>query len=260
MKRRNEFWLCLLPWLAAACAGTQGPSARNRSICVPSANGQTWECGSESSPPPARGLPAHAATPPPTEPPPYFLAGPGQETHTGAPESEPPQSPVGVNSDPTAGAVPTTATPGSEAATAVQPNGEHAAPEATAAAAPEVVPPTSNHGLIATAHSIHGMQTSTDFLRLPPSAYTVQVARATTPDDLLAAAQALASQGYAPLYLLEIEITGQRWWLLVHASFQHAAQAHAALRELSAHAPTSPLSVRRIGPLQGEVRRSQDIP
>ena len=67
--------LSALSWLPAGIAVAATPKAGEKRICVPSADGKAWECGTPDNPPPERGLPA-VLDPGTGAPPPTFLAAP----------------------------------------------------------------------------------------------------------------------------------------------------------------------------------------
>jgi hypothetical protein len=83
-----------------------------------------------------------------------------------------------------------------------------------------------------------------DFLRLAPTRYTIQVARATTRDALQ------PPPGMQPCHIVELGAPPQRQYLLLCGDHADATSARTAT--IAAGVAGWP---RRIGPLQDEVRR-----
>lgn len=67
--------------LPALIAGAATPKAGEKRICVPSADGKSWECGTPDNPPPERGLPADLGSGPANAPPPFLASPPSELPH-----------------------------------------------------------------------------------------------------------------------------------------------------------------------------------
>jgi hypothetical protein len=88
--------LCAALLLPALVAGAAGPKAGEKRICVPSADGKAWDCGTPDNPPIERGLPAPVEVGASAEPPLFLAAPPSDPARAyAAPEAAPaPQPPL----------------------------------------------------------------------------------------------------------------------------------------------------------------------
>lgn len=140
-----------------------------------------------------------------------------------------------------------------ETAASPEPAVASAAPEPVAAA--DESPPPSNGLSRAVA-----LRDGAAFLQLPPTRFTLQLARAAGRDDALALAQQLGlAAADAALFAVPVEIAGSTQWLLLYSHFTDAESARAAWQAAATVGAKPAAYPRRIGPLQAEVRRSPNF-
>ena len=85
----SALWL-----LPAGLAVAAAPKAGEKRICVPSADGKAWECGTPDNPPPERGLPAPVDSGTGAPPPTFLAAPPSDPTHVYAAPPPAPAQPL----------------------------------------------------------------------------------------------------------------------------------------------------------------------
>jgi len=229
-------------------------------VCVPAADGEGWDCGTETAPPanyhePAAGHESETAAEAPVETaaaadaqrsaaaglspePPRFLADPTRDTPY-APVEESAQ-PAVVEAAPTKPAAPRPvviqAVPVAPAPVPVPP------PVIAQTAQRENSPSTSNAPL----------GTAADFAQLPATAFTLQLAYAAGTSTFPALVAALGLDP-ATCYALRVRGPDGNAWLLAHGAFADVAAARQAQSALPRAAGLSAQWPRRIGALQTEL-------
>jgi hypothetical protein len=252
-------------------------------ICVPGADGRSWDCGKGENAPAPRSLPStHQRAQPPAPPP--FLMDPSRApavtgaTSVRAPPPMPVSAPQGAVAPPISVAVPS---PAAQAA-AVKANPPQVAtapasaaePDSTAAAAPTVAtsldetqpasPPAAKPASVAVAtatqpagpdRAVGGRPElsggAEQLLALAGTGYTVQLAAARSSlgfDDLRRQLGIAAADTYS----VSLRRNGETWSLLLWRSFPDLASARSAAAELRGS-----FWPRRLQPLQQEVRAAR---
>jgi septal ring-binding cell division protein DamX len=269
-------------------AGVFAPGVRH--VCVPTNDGEGWDCGTEAAPPedyqaPVPDAPdapasepeaapatASATTEPlasedETPPPPMFLADPDRLTPYAPIVDEPEIAPDDVSateavSPAPAAPLPVDApAPATVAAPSVEPAIEPAV-ESTTEPAPVSSVATSEPAAPAIAAApgavplMSALGDAAGFAQLPAQAFTLQLAYAGDPSNFTALVAALALDP-ASCYALRVRGTNGAMWLLAHGAFADAAAARAAQSALPAAAGLSAQWPRRIGALQSEIAQAQ---
>lgn len=263
-------------------------------VCVPTADGEGWDCGTAEAPPENYVPPAAEATvetapePPPasepepaavaepdnyaedTPPPPPFLADPMRDTPYAPVEdatTEPATAAEAViaaeQTAPPEPAAPATPVPEPEPAPApiavaepeAAPVPEPPAPPAATQPEPEA-PPAPEPVVSATSMSTAELGDAAAFANLPAAAFTLQLAYAPTPADFPRLVAALALDP-AACYALRVRGANGPTWLLAHGAFADAAAAKAAQARLPRVAGLLAQWPRRIGALQTEISQGQ---
>lgn len=255
-------------------------------VCVPTADGEGWDCGTVDAPPENYVSPAAepevettavpASTPASaveatefvedTPPPPPFLADPMRDTPY-APIDEPVAEPETVAEAVIAAeqaAPPQAVAPPAEPMPELEPEAV-AAPEPVAPPAPEpvatpepVTPPapepvaTPEPEVAPSAMPAGPLGDAEAFMRLPVAAFTLQLAYASTPADFPRLVAALGLDP-AACYVLRVRGANGPTWLLAHGAFADAAAAKAAQAQLPKVAGLLAQWPRRIGALQTEL-------
>jgi septal ring-binding cell division protein DamX len=228
-------------WLAVGTLVWLAEPVDDKIVCVPGNDGKSWDCGRGANAPAPRGLP-RSSTPSasPSAPPPYLI-NPDRlpEYMRGSMGASPAPAPAAAAPMPAAKAEPK---PEPKAEPKPEPK-----PEPVAASAP-VPAPAAQPGSPATAAAIAG---SGALLALAPTAYTVQLAAARSPDGfaaVLGGLQLAADEAYS----VRVRREGEDWWLLLWQDFPDLASAKAAAERLgTGYWP------RRLAPLQAEVRATR---
>lgn len=230
-------------WLAPAFAA-QFPEPH---VCVPGADGRSWECGRGADAPaprplPTSGRPQPRATAPllltdpdklPQLRPSGPMVAPGAVERIPAPSSPSASRPVDPRPIAAAAAAPAPA-PRAEAGAAPRPD-RQSAPTPSATPAPSTARVGSDRSA-PTPVPAQGMSG-----RPATGAYTVQLAGARSPEGFLRHLRAL---GLDPTqaFMVETERAGSRWWVLLYGRFDSRAAAKAALDPLPEGAWTRALS------------------
>ena len=247
-------------------------AADERIICVPQADGNGWDCGKGANAPAPRALP-RARSASKSTPPPYLVDPSRVYPETGVTDSyRPPASPA-ITAPPRAKAP---AAPASEpivepiAKAAERPVSPPAAQQPTAAlppaapadverplvkpepvASPTVIAPkapsSAPQGVAAESNT---SRSTADFLALPGSAFTVQLAAARSSSGF---AELVLNLGLAAAdtYTIRVRRADEAWWLLLWRDFPDLQRARSAAAGL----PGS-FWPRRLAPLQAEMRAS----
>lgn len=216
-------------WLAIGALVWLAKPADDKIVCVPGNDGKYWDCGRGADAPAPRGLP-RSSTPnaSPSAPPPYLI--------------NPDRLPAYMRGS--MGASPAPAPAAAAPMPAARPEPK---PEPVAASA-SVPAPAAPPATVATASAIGD---SRALLALAPTAYTVQLAAAGSPDGfaaVLGRLQLAADEAYS----VRVRREGEDWWLLLWRDFPNLASAKAATDGLGAgYWP------RRLAPLQAEVRAAR---
>ena len=275
------------PTFAQSAADDEGifePGVRH--VCVPAADGDGWDCGTESEPPKnmpeSQGEPAPAAEETPASdttevasmaaeasesespPPPPFLADPARDTPYAPVDSSDAPAVVDAAAEPTETQV--DATPVAELAPAalVDPpvaasdaadagmNAPADAPTAPTPAAVTPEPVAAPAPVARAAYANSRLGGASEFAQLPATAFTLQLAYAA---DSSGFAQLVGSLGLDPAtcYALRVRGPGGSTWLLAHGAFVDVATARAAQATLPRVAGLSAQWPRRIGALQTEL-------
>lgn len=247
-------------------------------VCVPTADGEGWDCGTADAPPenyvpPAAETPVDTAPEPAplsepepvaatepepyeeeTPPPPPFLADPMRDTPY-APVEEPTTEPATVAEAVIA------------AEQTVLPEAEAPAPLPVSVSEPEpepepspiaVVEPEAAPAPVAATASMPtaALGDAAAFAGLPAAAFTLQLAYAPTPADFPRLVAALGLDP-AACYALRVRGANGPTWLLAHGAFADATAAKAAQARLPRVSGLLAQWPRRIGALQTEISQGQ---
>ena len=275
----------VLAQAAPADSGVFAPGVQH--VCVPTDDGEGWDCGTEAAPPEDYQAPApeaaasapevvpdiESATTEPladgeeTPPPPVFLADPDRLTpyapiveepevaaeetsvaETESPAPAPAQAMIEPAAEPVAApTVEAAIEPAIESTTEPAPVSSVATSEPAAPAA-EAAPEA--------VQPMSALGDAAGFAQLPAQAFTLQLAYAGDPSKFTALVAALALDP-ASCYALRVRGTDGAMWLLAHGAFADAAAARAAQSALPAVAGLSAQWPRRIGALQSEIAQAQ---
>jgi septal ring-binding cell division protein DamX len=236
------FWL-FASLMSACCVlakENDDTTQSHKAVCVPSVDGQSWECGTRSAPPPERGLPPTTQTY--ADPPPVFLTAPESLSNGDLNSSTTSET---TQTDDFSNPTQTTPETQTESITPIEKNEISSQKDHQPAdASPDAALTTLN---------------GKDFLTLPGHGYTLQLTRGSTAREVISAARAMRQISSAQLYLLEIKIFGKSWWLLMHAHYATQAEAQKARIQFSGYPQFAEASIRRIGPIQKEIRLLNNI-
>jgi hypothetical protein len=269
----------VLAQAAPADSGVFAPGVQH--VCVPTDDGEGWDCGTEAAPPEnyqapgaervkedivaGGGLEQSPATEPmisddETPPPPVFLADPDRLTPYAPIVDEPVVDEPAVAADdaPVANAespAPAAPQPVVEPAVERPVETEVAPAPVSSATTSEPAPPA----IAAAPEAVSPMSALGDaagFARLPAPAFTLQLAYAPDPSNFAALVAALGLDP-AGCYALRVRGTNGAMWLLAHGAFADVAAARTAQSALPAAAGLSAQWPRRIGALQSEIAQAQ---
>ncbi|HWT14173.1 MAG TPA: hypothetical protein VN581_00195 [Patescibacteria group bacterium] len=258
-------------------------------VCVPAADGEDWDCGTADAPPEnytppaadaeAVSVPASAAgsdsswqteTEPVADvveespPPPPFLADPMRDTPY-APIDDAPPEPANAAEAVIAAeqGVPTTA-PVPDASPAVAPEvlpepvteavavAPEPEPVAVVPSEPELATSPGSIPALAPPVSDAPLGDAEGFTQLPATAFTLQLAYASTAAEFPRLVAALGLDP-ATCYVLRVRGSNGATWLLAHGAFADANSAKAAQAQLPQVAGLLAQWPRRIGALQTEI-------
>jgi len=253
----------LLPLVAAAQTSTAPPdegvfAPGVQHVCVPSSDGEGWDCGTETAPPENYRAP---------EPEPEPEAAATEISATSAADSSESAASEAVNEDtplpPAFLMDPDRITPYAPpvveeaiVAETVETPAPLAAPEAPAQVvdAPEAAP-VAPIGTPAPAPTSMNLGSADAFAQLPAKSFTLQLAYADRADEFASLVAALGLDS-ASCYALRVRGSAGNTWLLAHGAFADVALARAAQANLPRVAGLSAQWPRRIGALQAELADS----
>lgn len=266
MNRKSvvAFTFAMLPAVAAAQTSTAPPqegvfAPGVQHVCVPSSDGEGWDCGTESAPPENYRVPEPEAVAPAAESsestdseasnedtplPPSFLMDPDRITPYAPPALAEREVDKPVADETVIDTAAETIT--SEPAAPPPPVGAPVEPVSVVPveAAPPAVP-------------IYTYLGSADaFAQLPATAFTLQLAYADRVDGFASLVAALGLDP-ATCYVLRVRGSNGNTWLLAHGAFADVAAARAAQAALPRVAGLSAQWPRRIGALQTELTDSE---
>lgn len=283
MSRKSvvAFTFAMLPAVAAAQtsaaptdSGVFAPGVQH--VCVPSSDGEGWDCGTESAPPENYRAPEPEAVAPAAESiestdpeasnedtplPPAFLMDPDRITPYAPPVlDEPP-----VEAPAVAESVADQAPASTLAEPAPSPIGAPVEPVAVVPVVPPVVaaaaePPKVTATEVApvptTAPMPVNLVGADAFAQLPATSFTLQLAYADRVDGFASLVAALGLDP-ATCYVLRMRDSNGNTWLLAHGAFSDVAAARTAQAALPRVAGLSAQWPRRIGALQTELTDSE---
>ncbi len=246
----------MLPMVAAAQGSTAPPeegvfAPGVQHVCVPSSDGEGWDCGTESAPPENYRAPepeAAAADDTAT------LAAESNESTALEVGSEDAPSPPAFLMDPdriTPYAPPAADEPAVDTVPAPMAEEPAPPPPIGAPVEPLAVVPVATSAPMFTSLGSAGA-----FAQLPATAFTLQLAYADRVDGFASLVAALRLDP-ATCYALRVRGSNGNTWLLAHGAFADVATARAAQAALPRVAGLSAQWPRRIGALQTELTDSE---
>ena len=257
-------------------------------VCVPTADGEGWDCGTAEAPPESYTPPAPEPEVPPaaatgeesvpsadtesvadaveeTPPPPPFLADPMRDTPYAPIEDtqpEPSNAAEAVIAAEQSAPAPSVAEPEAAPMAAPEPEvapvaAEDVAPKSqpmaeAVVAAPEPAAPPEPVATVAPTRTDGPLADAAAFAQLPASAFTLQLAYAASADGFPRLVAALGLDP-ASCYALRVRGANGPTWLLAHGAFPDANSAKAAQAQLPRVDGLLAQWPRRIGALQTDI-------